>query len=290
MFVKIESCPICSNNLFNNVLVAQDYLVSNESFAITECTNCHLRITSPRPSNAELNKYYQSDNYISHTGKANNPINLIYKLVRAFTLRQKYRLINKRVSMGTILDFGCGTGDLLHYFQKKGWNINGVEPDLKARQIASKKTNTEILSDLPESKTKYSAITLWHVLEHLPNLNSTIEKLKSMLDKKGRIFVAVPNYESFDAQYYKEYWAAYDLPRHLYHFTPKTMKKLMKRHKLKIKDIIPMYFDSFYVSLLSEKYKNGNNKYLSAIKTGIKSNQLARKNNMYSSLIYVIKK
>ncbi|MFW5799767.1 MAG: class I SAM-dependent methyltransferase [Spirochaetota bacterium] len=291
MFVKIEICPICDNTKFKNILVAQDHLVTKDSFAITECNSCQLRITSPRPINKDLYKYYQSDNYISHTDKGNNLINLIYKFVRNITLRQKYQLVNKRVKDKTILDFGCGTGDFLNYCKNKGWQVTGVENNEYARSKAIGKINSDIYQTLPDShKKKYSAITLWHVLEHVPDINQLIESLKSILDKKGRIFVAVPNCNSYDAHYYKQYWAAYDLPRHLYHFTPHTMKLLMKKHKLKVKETIPMYFDSFYVSMLSEKYKSGKNNYKSAFKTGFKSNKMAAKNKQYSSLIYVIKK
>ena len=290
MFKKIEECPICDNISFINLIVAQDHLVSQDSFAISECTKCKFKVTSPRPIDEELYKYYQSENYISHTGKGNNLINSIYKIVRNYTIAKKYKLIKERVKNRSILDFGCGTGDLLTYFQNKGWSINGIEPDDQARKIAANKTKIEIHSRLLQDKAKYTAITLWHVLEHVPDLNQTIDSLKNKLEKKGRIFVAVPNCESFDANHYGQYWAGYDLPRHLYHFTPDTMKKLMKKHNLKVKEILPMYFDSFYVSMLSEKYRTKKDNYLSALKIGYQSNKIASKNNQYSSLIYVIKK
>lgn len=290
MFKKVEECPICDNKSFTNFIVAQDHLVSQDSFAISECTKCKFKMTSPRPMDEELHKYYQSENYISHTGKGNNIINSIYKIVRNYTIAQKYKFIKDRVKKGSILDFGCGTGDFLKYFQKKGWIIRGIEPNNEARKIASEKTNIEIYSKLIKDKSKYTAITLWHVLEHIPDINQTLELLKTKLDKKGRIFVAVPNCNSLDAQHYSQYWAAYDLPRHLYHFTPDTMKKLMKKHNLKIKEILPMYFDAYYVSMLSEKYRTDKNNFISAFKMGYLSNKTAAKNNQYSSLIYVIKK
>ncbi len=290
MFQKVKTCPICSSNKFSNFIIAQDYLVSNDSFAIIKCDQCGFKITSPRPIDEELGNYYKSQNYISHTSKANNPINLIYKLVRNYTLTQKYKMINKRVKKDRILDYGCGTGDFLNYFKNKGWNIDGIEPDEDAALIAAEKNATEITKNISDKKQKYSAITLWHVLEHISDLNNVLEKLKAQLDNKGRMFIAVPNLKSYDAQYYQEHWAGYDLPRHLYHFDKSTMKKLMKKHGLKIKEIIPMYFDSYYVCMLSEKYKTGKNNYLTALKMGYKSNKEAKKDLNYSSLIYVIKK
>jgi len=291
MFEKVESCPICSSNRFSNFIVVQDYLVSRDSFAIIKCDECNFKITSPRPIKEELGNYYKSENYISHTSKANNPINWIYKLVRNYTLAQKYKLINKRVSKGKILDYGCGTGDFLRYFKNKGWNIEGIEPDREAAKIAANKNKIDVLPEVSYiKKNKYTAITLWHVLEHISDINHVLEQLKPLLDNKGRIFIAVPNVQSYDAQYYKEKWAGYDVPRHLYHFEKSTMKKLMKRHGLKIKEILPMYFDSFYVSMLSEKYKNGKNNFIAAFKSGYKSNKEAKQNKNYSSLIYIIKK
>ena len=291
MFEKVESCPICSSNRFSNFIVVQDYLVSRDSFAIIKCDECNFKITSPRPIKEELGNYYKSENYISHTSKANNPINWIYKLVRNYTLAQKYKLINKRVPKGKILDYGCGTGDFLRYFKNKGWNIEGIEPDTEAAKIAANKNKIDVLPEVSYiKKNKYTAITLWHVLEHISDINHVLEQLKPLLDNKGRIFIAVPNVQSYDAQYYKEKWAGYDVPRHLYHFEKSTMKKLMKRHGLKIKEILPMYFDSFYVSMLSEKYKNGKNNFIAAFKSGYKSNKEAKQNKNYSSLIYIIKK
>jgi len=291
MFEKVESCPICSSNRFSNFIVVQDYLVSRDSFAIIKCDECNFKITSPRPIKEELGNYYKSENYISHTSKANNPINWIYKLVRNYTLAQKYKLINKRVPKGKILDYGCGTGDFLRYFKNKGWNIEGIEPDREAAKIAANKNKIDVLPEVSYiKKNKYTAITLWHVLEHISDINHVLEQLKPLLDNKGRIFIAVPNVQSYDAQYYKEKWAGYDVPRHLYHFEKSTMKKLMKRHGLKIKEILPMYFDSFYVSMLSEKYKNGKNNFIAAFKSGYKSNKEAKQNKNYSSLIYIIKK
>lgn len=290
MFEKIEHCPICDHTALDNQIICKDHFLSGESFAITRCTNCSFLFTNPRPSESNLGKYYKSEAYISHTNKATNLVNFAYKIARHYTLEKKVKLISFITPEKNLLDFGCGSGEFLRACQKKAWKIHGFEPDPQARGKAASITQIKIFSDLRDLKhiDKVSLITLWHVLEHVPNLNETIEQLKSKLAKNGKFLIAVPNHKSYDAQYYKEYWAAYDVPRHLYHFSTKTMKGFLHKHGLKLHKIIPMTLDAYYVSLLSEKYKTGTNNYLKSIVTGYKSNSYAIKNDKnYSSLIYI---
>lgn len=299
MYERLEHCPVCDGSNFKNFIICKDHTVSHESFVIVECQDCNFKFTNPRPQSSSLDKYYQSDNYISHTNTSNNLVNAIYKTVRHFTLRQKLHLINQYKEENTLLDFGCGTGHFLKTCQKKGWDVTGIEPDSKARTIASNTTNAQIHSTLDKlsSSDKYQVITMWHVLEHIPDLNGTIQTLKKHLHKNGTLIVALPNHSSLDCQHYQQFWAAYDVPRHLYHFDKNTIAKIMKKHKLKIFDIKPMFFDSYYVSLLSEKHKHSDSNnsifslYSEAIANGRKSNAWAKQNNNnYSSLIYLIKK
>jgi len=293
MYQKIDNCPLCGSKDIKNFIICQDHFVSGESFAINECNSCTFRFTNPRPLNTELEKYYQSENYISHTNKANSLTNFLYKLVRNFTLKNKLKLINSLSEKGKILDVGCGTGEFLYVCNQNGWNIYGVEKDPLAMKNAEKLLNIKIyehLSDLyPEGE--FEIITFWHVLEHMPDLHEVISQVKKLLLKKGSLVLALPNHESYDAEKYKEYWAAYDVPRHLYHFNQSSLKSLAKLHDLKLKSIIPMKMDAFYVSLLSEynKYKRKN--YIKSAITGLKSNSYgAKNNNNYSSLIYLLKK
>lgn len=290
MLEELKECPVCKNDTFAAHLTCTDHFLTKESFEITRCTGCSFLFTNPRPHSKELRKYYQSTEYISHSDNANNLTNKIYKIARQFTLKQKIKLINKITSDKTILDYGCGTGDFLHACKNNGWQIAGLEPDDFARNIAQNKTGQLINSEISQIKhlDNIGLITLWHVLEHLPDLNHTISILKSKLISKGKILIAVPNHESYDAQIYKERWAAYDVPRHLYHFSEKTMCLLLKKHGLKIVRKIPMKLDSFYVSLLSEKYKTGRTKYIKSVINGYKSNVYAKNNNNnYSSVIYI---
>ena len=293
MFEKITFCPVCNSNENKSYLVAKDHLLTNESFAISKCSQCGFLFTNPRPTKDNLNSYYKSDQYISHSDKIQSISDFIYKIVRKYTLYQKEKLILKFAKQKSILDYGCGTGDFLLTCIKKGWEIYGFEPSNEARKIAELKTKSEIYSNPVQLQqlSNISITSLWHVLEHVPDLNDTLLQLKNALSNNGKMIIAVPNHNSYDAAIYKEYWAAYDVPRHLYHFNQMTMKKLMEKHKLKIKEILPMKFDSYYVSLLSEKYRFGKENYINSIITGYKSNRYANlNNNNYSSLIYIVSK
>lgn len=293
MFEKVDKCPVCDHHDIKNFLICQDHFNTKESFAITRCAECSFLFTNPRPDQTYLSNYYKSDEYISHSDKAINITQYLYKIVRKYTLNQKLKLINSLSDKKEILDFGCGTGNFLSTCKKNKWKILGVEPEDSARMIAEKHLQSKIYKSITEldNNIKLPVITLWHVLEHVPDLNETIDNLKNILSKNGHLILAVPNWNCYDQYTYREYWAAYDVPRHLYHFTQETMSKLTRKHKMKIKKTLPMKFDSFYVSLLSEFYKNGHHNYIKSMINGYKSNIYASKNNNnYSSLIYIISK
>lgn len=293
MYFKNDNCPVCGSADIKNFIICKDHFLSEESFAINECNQCAFRFTNPRPIDSELEKYYDSKDYISHSTRSNNLLDFMYKVVRGYTLKNKLKLINSLSEPGNLLDVGCGTGEFLQICNQKGWKISGIEINQQARNNAEKKLNQKIFRDLQEIKGEgnFLIITLWHVLEHLPHVNEAISHLKMLLSNKGYLIIAIPNYESYDANKYKNFWAAYDVPRHLSHFNQKSFKTLAKAHDLKIKNILPMKLDAFYISLLSEKYKYNRSNYLKSLLTGLKSNSYARKNNNnYSSLIYILKK
>ena len=251
-------------------------------------------ITSPQPKAEELAKYYDSDAYISHTDSKTSIIDKVYHLVKLYTIQKKVSLINSfKTENKKLLDVGCGTGDFLVACKNNGWIINGVEPNLNAKKIISSKLQDGeiIYADLFElNNEQFDVITLWHVLEHVPNLQEYISELKKLLKPNGVLIVAVPNFKSYDAEYYNEFWAAFDVPRHLWHFSKKSIDLLFSKHGMSVSKTLPMKFDSFYVSMLSEKYKTGKSNILRAFWIGLKSNIKAMSNNEYSSLIYVIKK
>lgn len=293
--VHYTNCPVCGSSEISPLLTVKDHSVSKEEFIIWQCGHCSLRFTQDVPDETSIGAYYQSSNYISHSNTHKGLINQLYQQVRNYTLHQKASLIiDNTVKQGTILDLGAGIGAFLNTMKKKGWEVNGIEPDEGARQQAKNLfhlplSTTEVLYQLPENS--FDAITLWHVLEHVHQLHLYVEQLKKLLKPKGKIFIAVPNYQSADSSVYKTYWAAYDVPRHLYHFTPKSIAVLMNRHGLKITAKKPMWFDAFYISLLSSKYKNKKTNWAGAGFSGLKSNFTALFNkDKCSSIIYIIQK
>ncbi|MCF8297507.1 MAG: class I SAM-dependent methyltransferase [Saprospiraceae bacterium] len=290
---EISKCFVCESEKFNNYLSCTDWFLSKEKFDLVECDNCGFIFTNPRPEENIIGKYYESEDYVSHTTEKKSVLNNIYEFVRKRKIKSKYKLISKEANGNKILDIGCATGELLNYFKQKNWDTYGIEPNEKARNFAIENYELNIngeeeLKDFPDES--FDVIMMWHVLEHVPLLNERIKELKRLLKPNGVIFIAIPNPDSWDAKHYKEYWAAYDVPRHLYHFTQKATKKLLERNNFRVSKIIPMKFDSFYICLLSEKYLSGSIKYLKAIKNGLKSNFYAKRNkNNYSSLIYMVK-
>ncbi|AHM61404.1 type 12 methyltransferase [Flammeovirgaceae bacterium 311] len=272
-------------------ITCKDYNVSGEKFGIQQCQNCDLLFTNPRPAETELGSYYDSDTYVSHTNKGNTLINRAYKLVRRFTLRQKTALVEKWSLSGELLDIGCGTGHFLQAAKEKGWKVEGVEINDGARTQAEAALEQELykhLTEIPLTR-RFQAISMWHVLEHVYDLGQTLTLLKDLLHKQGSLLIAVPNPQSYDAQVYGSAWAAWDVPRHLYHFSQEVMHKLARKHGFTIKAINPMYFDAFYVSMLSEEYKKGSKAYGNAVITGMRSNLWAKNhNNQFSSLIYIL--
>ena len=284
----LNECPVCNSHNFHSVLEVKDRLVSSEVFTIVECSDCLLRFTNPRPDSNDLPKYYESEEYISHTNKGNSLINRIYKLARVFTLRSKRKLIEKSASKKTLLDIGCGTGHFINYCTDHNWEVTGVEPDSNARNLAS--SSGVVVHDHINkiAGQQFDVITLWHVLEHLPDLTATITKIKTLLKENGKLIIAVPNYLSKESSIFEEFWAAYDVPRHLYHFTPKTLSILAEKNGLKIASTHPMWLDSFYISLLSNQHKYNRNKYINSFLIGLLSNTYAIKNNNFSSIVYKI--
>jgi len=272
-------------------VTCEDYTVSNKKFDLLYNTQYRMLETFPKPEGKDLASYYESDDYISHTDSKETLTDKLYQTIKGVALKNKLKLLNMfQTEEKNLLDVGCGTGDFLLTCKNNEWNVVGVEPNKNARKLAETKLNAKIYDDLNElSSQQFDVITLWHVLEHVPDLNSYIFKLKSLLKPNGILVIAVPNYKSYDAVYYKQFWAAFDVPRHLWHFSKKSIELIFSEFEMEITKTLPMKFDSFYVSLLSEQYKTGTSNFIKAFYVGLVSNLKALRTKEYSSLIYVIK-
>jgi SAM-dependent methyltransferase len=285
-------CPCCSSAAVHPALSAKDYTVSGKVFEIWHCDDCTARFTQNVPNASTIGPYYQSADYVSHSDTSKGLVNRLYHLVRNHTLRTKRRLVENvtRKRTGSLLDVGAGTGAFADSMKQAGWRITALEPDETARKNALDKYGLELQS--PENLfgldgAEFDAITMWHVLEHVHDLQGYLQQFHTLLKQDGKLIIAVPNYTSYDAGVYKEYWAAYDVPRHLYHFSPQSMQQLGMLKGFELVDTKPMWFDSFYVSMLSEKYRNSDN-MLGALWNGLISNLNALQDTKKcSSVIYV---
>lgn len=271
-------------------LTVKDYSVSKETFDLYHDETLDMLITSPQPSLENLGKYYESEDYISHTDNKRSLFEKLYHFIKSIALKNKLNLINSLQSnKGRILDIGAGTGDFLSVAKNDGWKTIGVEPNDKAKAIAKNKGVSFVEKTSELENHSFDVISMWHVLEHVPDLDKQIKELKRLLKPTGTLIIAVPNFKSFDAKHYGKFWAAYDVPIHFWHFSKTAIQLLFEKEEMKLEKVLPMKFDSFYVSLLSEKYKSGKMNFIKAFFIGLQSNWRARMNFEYSSHIYILK-
>ena len=286
---NINSCPVCNGKSFKDFLKVVDHNVSGDKFNISECNDCGFRFTNPRPKENTICKYYKSGNYISHNSSKKGFINKIYYLVRDYQFKIKLNNIANRLATNdkNLLDVGCGTGDFVKYLKNKGWSATGVETDDAARAFAIEENKQRVLKSLKKFKGEsFDVITMWHVLEHIYDLNNYLKTLFSLLKDGGMLVVGVPNNASYDAEFYKENWFAYDPPIHLSHFRKKDVEALASNNNFQLKNIDPLIFDAYYISMLSSKKAKG--LALSGFFRGWVSNWKAKKSGNYSSLAYYL--
>lgn len=288
---QVLKCPVCDGDEFIQRLSVVDRSISREKFTVRSCRQCGFCHTHPQPDEHSIGRYYASDEYISHSESRKGIINKLYGFLQKSNLRYKHRLVSKVVPRGTWLDYGAGAGAFMHYCKGQGTDIMGLEPNEPSRKKAAEK-GLEIyppshIASLSENT--YAAITMWHVLEHVHKLHGLLDQAGRVLKPDGLLIIAVPNQLSYDAHHYKEFWAAYDVPRHLWHFREKDVQSLTEPHGFQFLSKHPLKLDAFYVSMLSEKYMKG--MLLRGIWIGLRSNFHARFSGYpYSSEVYVFKK
>ncbi|MDD2381648.1 MAG: class I SAM-dependent methyltransferase [Mariniphaga sp.] len=292
----VEKCPVCGNGHFKPFMSCTDYFVSHEVFEIQECRGCGFKFTANAKDEQHIGKYYQSEEYISHSNTSKGLVNFVYHRVRNYMLGQKRRLVESSTGLksGILLDVGAGTGFFLDEMKRHGWQVSGTEKSVDARIFARQEFGIEVAEPgqlFRFEKDSFDAVTLWHVLEHIHQLNENMKALSRVLKPGGMLIIAVPNYTSYDALHYKEFWAAWDVPRHLWHFGPEQIKPFGEKYGFRLNSIHAMPFDSFYVSMLSEKYKKSKLAFLKGVVHGKISwlNSLMNKGKC-SSVIYVFEK
>ena len=287
---SINDCPVCQKSTFKKYLGLKDYMITKEEFNIVECSYCGFHFTNPIPLEENLDKYYKSEEYISHSSNKKGLINSLYHMVRSRTLKHKVKWVKNEANGKQLLDIGSGTGHFLKVANANGFKGIGLEPNSQARDYAHKVNEVRSVTqeDLYKiDKNAFDVITMWHVLEHVYNLRQDLQRISEILNSNGKLFIAVPNMNSFDARYYRNYWAAFDVPRHLYHFKQADISRLLLDFGLDLKKVIPMKYDAYYVSMLSEKYRSHIS--LLGVPVGLISNIMAKRYG-YSSQVYVFEK
>lgn len=292
--IQHTNCPLCNSKNLSHIFTSKDYYVTKTDFPIYICKDCQFKFTNNIPNIYEIGKYYKSEEYLSHNHKKKSLFDYLYFIVKNYNLKMKYNQIKKYMNdCRMYIDYGCGTGEFLQYIKNKGFNTIGYESDEDARKFAIKQN--KLLIHKPEQIHELDdnfvdVWSMWHVLEHIHDLKDFLAIMQQKITKNGYAIIAVPISNSYDAELYKKYWAAYDVPRHLYHFTEKHIVNLFQEFNFKLINTFPLKFDSYYVSLLSEKYKTGKTNYVKGILNGYKSNTLAKKTNQYSSVTFIFQK
>lgn len=289
-------CPLCKSENITKRFACKDMFATGEMFDIVECHECGLVFTQGVPDEKEIGRYYESPAYISHSNTNKGLVNKAYHLARSIMLRRKVRLINKLTLLksGKLLDYGAGTGYFAQAMTNAGWEVTAIEKSEQARKLAMNEFGLEIKPEehlaAMENKS-IDVITMWHVMEHIQDPDRMWKEIYRILDDTGIAVIAVPNCKSYDAQEYKEHWAAYDVPRHLWHFTPGTIMRWGEKHGFILERQMTMPFDGFYISMLSEGYRGTGMKCVKGLWNGLKGwFAQANRRSASSSIIYVFRK
>lgn len=286
-------CPVCADPNTKPWMHVSDYFLTGEYFGIMQCEACTHRFTVPQPAPEVIGKYYETKRYFSHTDEAKDLTGRLYRMIRGVNLQNKHSLVRRFKQGGSILDIGCGTGYLLEFFRNRGWKTTGIEPAVQPRRFACEELKLDVFDEpelphLPDAS--FSVVSMWHVLEHVPDPMQRMQEVYRLTASDGIAVIALPNPESYDAYYYGQHWAAWDVPRHLHHFSSESFIHLATTAGFELVAVEPMKFDAYYVSLLSEQYRFHRKQYLRAAWRGWLSNLKARRSGNYSSMVYILRK
>lgn len=290
------TCPACGASDNTGLYKAKDHLVSGRDFMIRRCNACGMGWTTDPPSESDAGKYYVSEDYISHTDRKQTTADYLYHLARSFMLGRKKRLVTSFTGKrtGVVIDIGSGTGYFPAYMKKKGWKATGIEISEAARKYSAEKFGLEVIAPanvkaLPSGTA--DCITLWHVLEHLYNPAEWIEEIFRILKHEGICIIALPNFSSADSEWFGNRWAALDVPRHLWHFTPGSLRLFAERNGFSCERIISLPLDLFYISMLSFRNQGSRMPLIRGLLTGtFLAVRSSFRKYRASSLVYVLSK
>lgn len=254
---RLDRCLLCGSKELQTAATVKDHSISKEHFNISECGRCGYHFTNPRPSQELLPRYYESESYISHSNTSKSLRDKLYQLARKWALTKKSATIGSYMPSASVLDIGCGTGDFLAALRTKGHHVMGIEPNVTARDRATQLHQLVVLPtlDAVSSLEQFQVLTMWHVLEHMPDPRLTIKRAFALLQQGGYLFIAVPIRNSWDAQHYASGWAALDVPRHLSHFRDNDVRRILADQGFQLVRERKMWLDAFYIAMLSEQYK-----------------------------------
>jgi SAM-dependent methyltransferase len=290
-----NSCPLCKSTEISPLLTCTDYLVTREDFELCRCGQCGFIFTKDFPDEKDAGHYYESPDYISHTDSSRTIFEKAYRAARKVMLRRKRNLVLRICGLktGFVLDIGSGTGHFLNAMKEAGWSVTGIEINDDAREYSSSHFGLdvyppELMRTIPSQG--YDCITLWHVAEHLNDLSGYFREIGRLIRPGGSLIVALPNSNSFDSGHYGRFWAAWDVPRHLWHFDPETFSMFSEKMGFDVTSVSVLPLDVFYISILSEKNKRSIAGAMTGIIKGMYFSFLAIFNKMKgSSMVYVLK-
>jgi 2-polyprenyl-3-methyl-5-hydroxy-6-metoxy-1,4-benzoquinol methylase len=291
-----DSCPICESKHIEFHQKIKDFTVSEETYDLYKCSDCGFIFTQDAPDAAHIGPYYKSDDYVSHSNTNKGLFFKVYHKVREIMLARKHKEIvaNSSIKAGAkILDIGAGRGYFLNHMQEHKYVCTGIEQDPDVRQAAIDQFNLNVLP--PEELYKledkqFDVITLWHVLEHIHDYRGYLDKIKKLLKPDGLLVVALPNPSCSDQYIYKDYWSGWDVPIHLWHFTPQNAKDLMAQYQFKMIDKRKLPFDPFYLSILASKERKDSFPTITGFVNGFKAYLMSLNNiDNSTSLTYYFK-
>jgi len=254
------NCLICGGTDHSPFLTGYDRFdpEKKRKFSLVRCNRCNFIFLNPRPDSTSIQKFYSHQDYhpfLNLNAPSKDLISKIYLLIRPYSIRWKRKKIHRAKGIGSILDVGCGTGEFLFEMKRWKWEVVGIEADERGLQYARDTLGLKVFKD-PEwnfPRESFDVVTFWHTLEHIHDLRGTLERIVPLLKREGLLLIAVPNISSLDFKIYKRDWVALDLPRHLYHFEPNSLKALCRSLGLEVFKYHQIPLDTFYNCLMSER-------------------------------------